>query len=118
MGQQTHSKTKQINTHLRRNKFRKWKSNGTSIDFDSNENYSHLRWTISQSRPHDIQINASGQHIYPLNYSAYPPLGLVEIDVVRASDDESEITFNPHIRSIIAYNTESKSIDRNSLPMA
>ena len=36
-------------------------------------------------------------------------LGLVEIDAVRASDDESEIgEFNPHIRSIIAYNTESK----------
>jgi hypothetical protein len=36
-------------------------------------------------------------------------LGLVEVDAVRASDDESEIgEFNPHIRSLIAYNAESK----------
>ena len=39
-------------------------------------------------------------------------LGLVEIDAVRASDDEREIgTMNPHIRSIIAYNAESKVVE-------
>lgn len=64
---------------------------------------------LAKVAPHDIQINASGQHIYPGIIAPNSTLGLVEIDAVRASDDESEIgTFNPHIRSIIAYNTESK----------
>src|SRR5574343_365092 len=64
---------------------------------------------LAKVAPHDIQINASGQHIYPGIIAPNSTLGLVEIDAVRASDDESEIgSFNPHIRSIIAYNTESK----------
>lgn len=54
-------------------------------------------------------INASGKHIYPGFIAPNATLGLVEIDAVRASDDQDEIgAFNPHIRSIIAYNTESK----------
>lgn len=57
---------------------------------------------------HDIIIDANGKHIYPGFIAPNSTLGLVEIDAVRASDDESEIgEFNPHIRSIIAYNTES-----------
>ncbi|MBQ0740369.1 amidohydrolase, partial [Aquimarina celericrescens] len=39
-------------------------------------------------------------------------LGLVEIGAVRATDDDSEIgNYNPHIRSIIAYNAESKIVE-------
>ena len=54
-------------------------------------------------------INAKGKHVYPGFIAANASLGLVEIDAVRATDDESEVgTMNPHIRSIIAYNTESK----------
>ncbi len=57
---------------------------------------------------HDSIINAQGKHIYPGFIAPNSSLGLVEIDAVRASDDEKEIgEFNPHIRSIIAYNTES-----------
>jgi hypothetical protein len=57
---------------------------------------------------HDIIINANGKHIYPGFIAPNSTLGLVEIDAVRASDDESEIgEFNPHIRSLIAYNAES-----------
>lgn len=54
-------------------------------------------------------INATGKHIYPGFIAPNATLGLVEIDAVRASDDQDEIgAFNPHIRSLIAYNTESK----------
>jgi imidazolonepropionase-like amidohydrolase len=57
---------------------------------------------------HDLVIDATGKHIYPGFIAPNTTLGLVEIDAVRASDDESEMgEFNPHIRSIIAYNTES-----------
>jgi len=54
-------------------------------------------------------INAKGKHIYPGFIAPNSTLGLAEIDAVKATKDEREIgMFNPHIRSIIAYNTESK----------
>ncbi|WP_299013488.1 amidohydrolase family protein [uncultured Polaribacter sp.] len=57
-------------------------------------------------------INAKGKHIYPGFIAANATLGLVEIDAVKASDDEDEIgAMNPHIRSIIAYNAESKVVE-------
>ncbi len=65
--------------------------------------------TLARPSKHDITILADGKHIYPGFIAPNSTLGLVEVDAVRASDDESEIgEFNPHIRSIIAYNTESK----------
>lgn len=64
--------------------------------------------TLMKPAKHDIIIEASGKHVYPGFIAPNSTLGLVEIDAVRASDDESEIgEFNPHVRSIIAYNTES-----------
>lgn len=58
------------------------------------------------------QIDATGKHIYPGFIVSNSTLGLVEIDAVRASSDQSEIgTFNPHIRSLIAYNAESKLVE-------
>ncbi|WP_299890610.1 amidohydrolase family protein [uncultured Lacinutrix sp.] len=57
-------------------------------------------------------INASGQHIYPGFIAPNSTLGLVEVDAVRASNDLREVgAMNPHIRSLIAYNTESKVIE-------
>jgi imidazolonepropionase-like amidohydrolase len=54
-------------------------------------------------------INADNKHVYPGFIAPNTTLGLVEIDAVRASNDQREMgTYNPHIRSIIAYNTESK----------
>lgn len=59
-----------------------------------------------------IVIDAKGKHVYPGFIVANGTLGLVEVDAVKASVDLSELgTFNPHIRSIIAYNTESKVIE-------
>ena len=57
-------------------------------------------------------INAKDKHVYPGFIAANSTLGLVEIDAVKASDDQREIgIMNPHIRSLIAYNTESKVIE-------
>lgn len=57
-------------------------------------------------------IPAAGKHVYPGFIVPNSTLGLVEIDAVRATDDEDEIgPLNPHIRSIIAYNTESKVVE-------
>ena len=57
-------------------------------------------------------IDAKGKHIYPGFIAPAKSLGLVEVDAVRASDDQDEIgEMIPHIRSIIAYNSESKVVE-------
>ncbi|WP_026753139.1 amidohydrolase family protein [Sediminibacter sp. Hel_I_10] len=57
-------------------------------------------------------INASGKHVYPGFIVPNSTLGLVEIDAVRATEDDAEMgSWNPHIRSLIAYNTESKIVE-------
>ena len=57
-------------------------------------------------------INAQGKHVYPGFIAANATLGLVEIDAVKATNDQDEIgIMNPHIRSLIAYNAESKVVE-------
>ncbi len=57
-------------------------------------------------------IDASGKHVYPGFIIPNSTLGLVEIDAVRATEDDTEIGgMIPHIRSIIAYNAESKVVE-------
>ncbi len=57
-------------------------------------------------------INATGKHVYPGFIVPNSTLGLVEIDAVKASNDMREMgAINPHIRSIIAYNAESKIVE-------
>jgi hypothetical protein len=54
-------------------------------------------------------INAAGKHVYPGLILSQSNLGLVEISSVRASNDLTEIgDLNASIRSIVAYNTDSK----------
>lgn len=54
-------------------------------------------------------ITASGKHIYPGFIAPITNLGLIEIESVKATIDEDELgENNAHIRSIIAYNTDSK----------
>ena len=61
---------------------------------------------------YETTIDASGKHIYPGFIAPNSTLGLVEIDAVKASDDEGEIgSFNPNVRSIIAYDASSKVIE-------
>lgn len=57
-------------------------------------------------------IDGKGKHVYPGFIVSNGTLGLVEVDAVKASSDLSEMgTYNPHIRSIIAYNAESKVVE-------
>lgn len=59
----------------------------------------------------DTIINAEGQHLYPGFIAANSTIGLTEIDAVRATNDFREVGYiNPHIRSIIAFNLDSKII--------
>ena len=57
-------------------------------------------------------IDAKGHHVYPGIIVSNSTLGLVEIDAVRATEDESELgSWNPNVRSLIAYNAESKVVE-------
>ena len=57
-------------------------------------------------------IDAKGKHLYPGFIAANSTVGMVEIDAVRPTNDLNEIgTFLPHIRTIIAYNAESKVVE-------
>lgn len=64
---------------------------------------------LKQSNHEVIDVN--GKHIYPGFIAPATTLGLVEIDAVRATRDFQDVgSINPHIRSEIAYNTDSKII--------
>ncbi len=57
-------------------------------------------------------INAEGQHVYPGFIMPNSTLGLGEIDAVRATRDFDELgSLLPHVRSLIAYNAESKVVE-------
>ncbi len=57
-------------------------------------------------------IDAKGKHVYPGFIALNASLGLSEIDAVRATRDFDEVgTMIPHIRSLIAYNAESKVVE-------
>jgi hypothetical protein len=54
-------------------------------------------------------ITANGKHIYPGFIASITNLGLIEVESVKATIDQDELgDNNAHIRSIIAYNTDSK----------
>ena len=57
-------------------------------------------------------IDAKGKHVYPGFIAPVKELGLIEVNAVRASNDAREIgDMIPHIRSLIAYNAESKVVE-------
>lgn len=57
-------------------------------------------------------IDASGQHVYPGFIATNSTVGMVEIDAIRPTNDLNEIgEYLPHIRTIIAYNAESKVVE-------
>lgn len=54
-------------------------------------------------------IDCQGKDIYPGLIAPNTQLGLIEIGAVRATHDEDEVgAMNPNIRSLIAYNTDSR----------
>lgn len=61
------------------------------------------------SNAYDTIIYVDGQQAYPSFIAPNSRLGLVEIDAVRATRDFDEVgLMNPHVRSLTAYNTESR----------
>ena len=57
-------------------------------------------------------IDLKGKHVYPGIIAAGTNLGLVEIASVHATTDFDELgDINPSIRSLVAYNTDSKVIN-------
>lgn len=74
------------------------------------------------STQYDTIIHLKGKHLYPGFIAPNSRLGLIEIDAVRASKDEEEVgQFKPHVRSLIAYNTESRitsTVRTNGILMA
>ena len=65
-----------------------------------------------KSQAEGQEIDANGKHVYPGFIAPNATLGLVEIDAVAATDDEDELgKMLPHVRSLIAYNAESKIVE-------
>lgn len=57
-------------------------------------------------------IDAKGKHVYPGFIAPNSTLGLAEIAAVRPTLDQDEIgEMLPHVRSLIAYNAESKIVE-------
>ena len=71
-----------------------------------------MMFSDSNNKKYDTIIDASNSHVYPGIIALNTNLGLVEVDAVRASVDDDETgTYLPEIRSIIAYNAESKAVE-------
>jgi len=59
-----------------------------------------------------VVTDAKGKHVYPGLVLASSNLGLVEISSIRSTSDVREMgDMNPSVRSIVAYNTDSKVIN-------
>jgi imidazolonepropionase-like amidohydrolase len=56
-----------------------------------------------------VVIDATGKHVYPGFIECNSTVGITEIDLVRSTQDYGEVgDINPNVRSVIAYNTDSK----------
>ena len=79
------------------------------IAFDNGKFTTIANQAIGQGFDGFKVINAEGKHIYPGLIAPNTQLGLTEIGAVRATRDNYEIgQFNPNLRAIVAYNTDSK----------
>ena len=66
--------------------------------------------TIDRSQYKEV-IELNGQHVYPGFILPCAEIGLVEVSSIGDTDDsEEQGQFNPNVRSIIAYNTDSELI--------
>ncbi len=60
----------------------------------------------------DTLIDVSGKHIYPGLIAPNCILGLQEAEAIRPTSDYAEVgDYNPHIRTLTAYNTDSKILE-------
>lgn len=59
-----------------------------------------------------IIVDLHGKHVYPGVIAPLSSLGLTEVEAVRSTNDFSEVgEINPSVRSLVAYNTDSKVIN-------
>lgn len=57
-------------------------------------------------------VDAKGKHVYPGLILPISNLGLIETSAVRSTTDVRELgEINPNVRSLVAYNTDSKVIN-------
>lgn len=62
-------------------------------------------------KSYDTVIDLEGKHIYPALINANNVLGLHDAFSVRATRDLQDVGYiNPHVRTLIAYNTDNKIV--------
>lgn len=60
---------------------------------------------------YDTVIDLQGKHVYPALINTNNVLGLHDAEAIRATLDFQEVGgLNPHVRSLIAYNTDNKIV--------
>jgi hypothetical protein len=73
------------------------------------ESVGPVQGTKINGSTYDTVIELGGKHVYPALINCNNILGLQEAEAVRPSSDYNEVgNINPHVRSLIAYNTDSK----------
>jgi imidazolonepropionase-like amidohydrolase len=67
----------------------------------------------SVTTPSDATVlDLQGKHVYPGLIAPLSTVGLTEVEAVRSTNDFSEVgEINPSVRSLVAYNTDSKVIN-------
>jgi imidazolonepropionase-like amidohydrolase len=62
--------------------------------------------------PEATVLDLQGTHVYPGIIAPLTTVGLTEVEAVRSTNDFSEVgDINPSVRSLVAYNTDSKVIN-------
>ncbi|MFK5889393.1 MAG: amidohydrolase family protein [Flavobacteriaceae bacterium] len=86
--------------------------NNSAIGF-TNGKINYVGTSIAANKAnYNTVIDATGKDVYPGFIAPNTTLGLVEIAAVRATHDDAERgDINPNVRSIIAYNAESKIVE-------
>lgn len=78
------------------------------VNKDKIEVVSDIRGVRLDYKGFDTVINLYGKHIYPALINTNNVLGLHDAEAVRATVDFHEVGhLNPHIRALIAYNTDN-----------
>jgi imidazolonepropionase-like amidohydrolase len=79
-----------------------------AINKDKIEMVSDVKGIRLNPRVYDTVIDLAGKHIYPALINCNNILGLHDAEAVRATRDFAEVgQINPHIRALIAYNTDN-----------
>lgn len=78
------------------------------INKDKIETVSDAKGLKLDYKNYDTVIDLSGKHLYPALINANNVLGLHDAEAVRATVDFYDVgLLNPHIRALIAYNTDN-----------